>query len=58
MFGGAQRVEHHQAAVVDPAVGVDEALAPLTPKRFAGRVDREVEPVRAGEPPPAAQMIV
>ena len=58
MFGGAQRVEHHEAAVVDPAVGVDEALAPLIPKRFADRADREIEPVRASKAPPAAQTVV
>ena len=53
-----ERVQHHQARVVDPAVGIDEALAVGATQRHAGRVRAQVDGFRAWQTPPPGQVVV
>ena len=57
-FGGVERVEHHQARIVDPAVGIFEAARIAIEQRRPFRIAPQVQRARARQPPAPAQMVV
>ena len=57
-LGGVHRVQHHQPRVVDPAVGIDEALAEATLQRLAGDVLAQVDGGRTRQHLAPRQVVV
>ncbi len=57
-LGRIDRVEHHKARIVDPAVRVDEALAERALQGLADHVMGEIEHLRAGQDVASAEMVV
>ena len=52
------RVQHHEAGIVDPAVGIFEPLDEDGLQRRPGRIGAEVERPRGGEDLPPPEMVV
>jgi hypothetical protein len=57
-FGGIERVQHHQAGVIDPAVRIFETLAVLVEQRRALGIAAQIQGAGAGQLPPAAEMVI
>ena len=58
MAGGIAGIEHDEAGIVDPAVGINEASMELRLHRLAGRVAAEVDPGAAGQRAASRQVVV
>ncbi|PMQ07677.1 hypothetical protein JaAD80_27920 [Janthinobacterium sp. AD80] len=58
VFLRVERVQHHQAGVVDPAVGIHEALAVARFQGRAGRVFVQGDALRGGQKCPFGQVVV
>ena len=57
-FAGVQRIEHHQARIVHPAVGVDEALAEIAFQRAARHVPAQRHALRGRQESASRQMVI
>lgn len=56
--GGIAGIEHHQAGVVHPPVGIDEAARKAGLERPARRMLRQPDRLRAGQKAPARQVVI
>ncbi len=57
-FAGVQRIEHHEAGIVDPAVGIDEALAVVALERRARLMSAQRDTGRRRQELAVRQVIV
>ena len=57
-LGGIDRVEHDEARVIDPAIGIFEAVAELALERLADHVMGEIDRLGAGQEFAPAEMVV
>ena len=58
VFSGVDRVEHDQAGILHPAVGILECAAILRPQRLPRRVRGEIDAAGRGQDLTAAEMVV
>ena len=58
VLGRVDRIQHHQPRVIDPAVGIDEALAKARLQRCARCVLAQIDTARVGQPGAAGQVVV
>ncbi len=57
-LAGVQRVEHHEARIVDPAVGINEAAPDRIDERCAGRMAAHIDAARAGQQLAPSKVVV